>query len=163
VSEWTGRPGDRGSIPGRGKRIFPLSSMSRPDLGPTQPPVQWVLRVLSPVVKAGGDADQSPPLSVEVMNEQELYLLSALLLHGSALHHIRDLKFSRLEDVHSGFKVCGTVWNSRWTPTYKSTQCHNPRTSPWIFMSLFSLRKSYRRFRSIPRLYCRGGQLDQLQ
>jgi hypothetical protein len=26
----------------RGKRIFPLASVSRPALGPTQPPVQWV-------------------------------------------------------------------------------------------------------------------------
>jgi hypothetical protein len=48
----TGRPGDRGSIPGRGKRIFP-PSVSRPALGPTQPPVQWVSLVLSPEVKRG--------------------------------------------------------------------------------------------------------------
>jgi hypothetical protein len=38
-------PGDWGSIPGRSKRIFPLASVSRPALGPTQPPVQWVLGV----------------------------------------------------------------------------------------------------------------------
>jgi hypothetical protein len=31
----------------------PLTSVSRPALGPTQPPVQWVPRVLSPVVKRG--------------------------------------------------------------------------------------------------------------
>jgi hypothetical protein len=48
-----GRPGDRGSIPGRGERIFPLASVSRPALGPTQPPVQWVPGVLSPGVKRG--------------------------------------------------------------------------------------------------------------
>jgi hypothetical protein len=36
-----------GSIPGRGKRIFLLV------LGPTQPPVQWVQRVLSPGLKRG--------------------------------------------------------------------------------------------------------------
>jgi hypothetical protein len=46
-----GRLGDRGSIPDRGERIFPLTSVSRPALGPTQPPVQWVPRVLSPGVK----------------------------------------------------------------------------------------------------------------
>jgi hypothetical protein len=34
--------GDRGSIPGGGKGFFPLASVSRPALGPTQPPVQWV-------------------------------------------------------------------------------------------------------------------------
>jgi hypothetical protein len=35
------------SMPSRGERIFPLTSVSRPALGPTQPPVQWVLGVLS--------------------------------------------------------------------------------------------------------------------
>jgi hypothetical protein len=34
-----GRPGDWGSIPGGGKRIFPVASVSRPVLGPTQHPV----------------------------------------------------------------------------------------------------------------------------
>jgi hypothetical protein len=43
---------DRGSIPGRGKRIFPLNFESRTALGPTQPPVQWVPWVLSPGVKS---------------------------------------------------------------------------------------------------------------
>jgi hypothetical protein len=40
----------RDSIPGRGNG-FPLTSVSRPALGPTQPPVQWVPGVLSPGVK----------------------------------------------------------------------------------------------------------------
>jgi hypothetical protein len=66
-----GRPGDRGSIPGGGQRIFPLTSVFMPALGPTQPPVQWVPGVLSPGVKArpGRDADHSPPSSAEVENE----------------------------------------------------------------------------------------------
>jgi hypothetical protein len=47
--------------------------VSTPALGPTQSPVQWV-----PEGKAllGRDADHSSPSSAEVMNEQELYLLS---------------------------------------------------------------------------------------
>jgi hypothetical protein len=50
----------------RGQRIFPLSSVSRPALRPTQPPVLWV-----PGVKArpGRDADHSPLSSAEVKNE----------------------------------------------------------------------------------------------
>jgi hypothetical protein len=49
----SGRPGDRYSILGRGKRIFPLTSVSKPALGSTQALVQWVPRVLSPGVKRG--------------------------------------------------------------------------------------------------------------
>jgi hypothetical protein len=44
---------DRGSIPDRGRGFFSLAFASRPALGPTQPPVQWVPRVLSPGVKRG--------------------------------------------------------------------------------------------------------------
>jgi hypothetical protein len=36
------------SIPSRGERIFPVASVSRPALGPTLHPVQWVPGVLSP-------------------------------------------------------------------------------------------------------------------
>jgi hypothetical protein len=38
-------------FPGRGKMIFPVTSVSRPALGPTQPPVQWLPWVLSPGLK----------------------------------------------------------------------------------------------------------------
>jgi hypothetical protein len=48
-----GRPGDRGSIPGRGEIFFSVARVSRPALGPTQPPVQWVPGVLSPGLKRG--------------------------------------------------------------------------------------------------------------
>jgi hypothetical protein len=55
----------------QGQRIFPLSSVSRPALGLSEPPVQWIPGVLSPGVKArpGRDADHSPPSSAEVVNE----------------------------------------------------------------------------------------------
>jgi hypothetical protein len=57
--------------PAGSKDFFSLSSVSRPALGPTQPPVQWVPGVFSPGVKArpGRDADHSPPSSAEVENE----------------------------------------------------------------------------------------------
>jgi hypothetical protein len=55
----------------RDERIFPLTSVSRPALGPTQPPVQWVPGVLSSGVieRPGRDADHSPQSSAEVVNE----------------------------------------------------------------------------------------------
>jgi hypothetical protein len=64
----TGRPE---FDPRQGQEIFPLASVSRPALGPTQSPVQWVPGVLSPGVKArpGRNADHSPPSSAEVENE----------------------------------------------------------------------------------------------
>jgi hypothetical protein len=69
VPGWT--TGRSGFDPRRGQRIFPLASVSRPALGPTQPPVQWVPGVLSPGLKGrpGRDADLSPPSSAEVENE----------------------------------------------------------------------------------------------
>jgi hypothetical protein len=49
----------RGSNPRRGKRFF--STASRPVLGPTQPPIQWIPGALSPGVKRSGcEADRSP-------------------------------------------------------------------------------------------------------
>jgi hypothetical protein len=39
--------------PRQRQQIFPLTSVSRPVLGPTQPPVQWVPRVLSLELKRG--------------------------------------------------------------------------------------------------------------
>jgi hypothetical protein len=56
--------------PRQGQRIFLLAPASRPALGPTQPPIQWVPGVLSPGGKArpGRDTDHSPPSSAEVKN-----------------------------------------------------------------------------------------------
>jgi hypothetical protein len=54
--------------------------VSRPALGFTQPPVQWVPGGPFPGIKAlpGRDADHSPPSTAEVENESELYLLYPL-------------------------------------------------------------------------------------
>jgi hypothetical protein len=42
---------------------------SRPALGPTQPPIQWVLEAVYPEVKRPGlEADHSPLSSSEVKN-----------------------------------------------------------------------------------------------
>jgi hypothetical protein len=65
-SDWlrAGRPRGWGS--GRVKNFLFFTS-SRPALGSTQLPIQWVLGVLSLGVKRPGpEADHSPPVSTEV-------------------------------------------------------------------------------------------------
>jgi hypothetical protein len=51
-TDWT--TGRSGLDPRQGQRIFPVTSVSRPALRPTQPPVQWVPRVLIPEQSATG-------------------------------------------------------------------------------------------------------------
>jgi hypothetical protein len=52
-----------------GERNFLYSTPPRPALGPTPPPLQWVLGAVSPGVKRQGcEADFSAPSSVEVKN-----------------------------------------------------------------------------------------------
>jgi hypothetical protein len=48
---------------------FHFSMASRPALGPTQPPIQWVPGTLSPgEMRPGREADHSPLTSAEVKN-----------------------------------------------------------------------------------------------
>jgi hypothetical protein len=60
------RPRVQSSSPGKIEIV--LSSISsKPNMGPTQPPIQWVPVALSPGVKRlGRVAGHSPPSSVEV-------------------------------------------------------------------------------------------------
>jgi hypothetical protein len=55
-------------VPSLGRvKNFLFSTSSRPVLGPTRPPIQWVPGALSPVIKGlGHEADHSPPTSAEV-------------------------------------------------------------------------------------------------
>jgi hypothetical protein len=49
--------------------MFLLTTASRPALGPTQPPIEWVPGALSVGVKLSGrEANHSPPSSAEVNN-----------------------------------------------------------------------------------------------
>jgi hypothetical protein len=58
--------------------ILMQTNVSRPALGLTQPPVQWVLGVLSLELKRGQGMmlTTHPPPTAEVEKEYELYLLS---------------------------------------------------------------------------------------
>jgi hypothetical protein len=57
--------------------------VSRPDLRPTQPPIQGVPGALSLGVKRlGCEDDHSPPSSAKVKECMKLYLHSPIRLHG---------------------------------------------------------------------------------
>jgi hypothetical protein len=59
---------DPGSIP-ESARFFSSLQRSNPTLGPTQPPIQWVLRAIFRGVKwPGREADHSPASNAEVNN-----------------------------------------------------------------------------------------------
>jgi hypothetical protein len=61
----------------RGLGIFLFTTASRPALGSTQPPIQWVRGAFSLGVKRPGrEADHSPPSSAEVKECVELHLHS---------------------------------------------------------------------------------------
>jgi hypothetical protein len=61
--------GGRSSSPGSVKN-FLFSLSSRPAVGSTQPPIQWVRGVKRP----GREADHSPPTSAEVKKNVDLYI-----------------------------------------------------------------------------------------
>jgi hypothetical protein len=64
---------------------FRFSISSRPALGPTQPPIQWVQGALSPAInRQVRQADHSPPSSAEV-TKLWIYIHSPTNLHGVAL------------------------------------------------------------------------------
>jgi hypothetical protein len=67
----------RGGRPGfdfrQGQGIFLFTIGSRPNLGPTKPPIQWAPEVLSPGKnRRGREADRSPPSSAGVKNGEAI-------------------------------------------------------------------------------------------
>jgi hypothetical protein len=63
--------------------MFLFSTSSRPTLGPTESPIQWVLGALSSGVKPPGlETDHSPPSSAEDKNGGAI----PPVLHGETLH-----------------------------------------------------------------------------
>jgi hypothetical protein len=77
---------DRGFDSRQGVGIF-IFTASRPDLWPTQPPIQWVLGTLSLGIKRPGrEADHSPSSSTEVKEWVELHV------HSPNTHSWRSAK-----------------------------------------------------------------------
>jgi hypothetical protein len=56
-------------------------------VGPTKPPIQWVPGTLSPdLMRPRHEADHSPPTSAEAKKNLDLYIHSAIRLHGIVLN-----------------------------------------------------------------------------
>jgi len=69
-----------------GQGILLLATTSRPVLGTTQPPIQWVQGALSPGVKRSRrEADHSPPPSAELKNTWSYTSTPPTRLHGVVL------------------------------------------------------------------------------
>jgi hypothetical protein len=74
-----------GSSPDRGWESL-FTTVSRPALGPTQPPIQWVPGALSLGAKRPGrEADHSSQFSAEFKNAWRDTSSPAILLHGAVL------------------------------------------------------------------------------
>jgi hypothetical protein len=90
---WYGRgialayaPNDRGFESWQGLGIFLFTTASRPALGSTQPPIQWVPRAFSVGAKRPGrEADHSPPSSAEVKNAWSYTTTPPVHLNGVVL------------------------------------------------------------------------------
>jgi hypothetical protein len=89
-SDWlrAGLPGQRSLSPGRVKN-FLFSKSSRPVLGSTLPPIQWVPRTLFPGLKRPGrEADHSLPSSDEVKNIGAIRILPSYVFMVWCLNNV---------------------------------------------------------------------------
>jgi hypothetical protein len=73
----------------QGLGIFLFATTSRPVLGPSQPPIQWVPGTLFLGLKQSRhEADHSPPPSAEIKNAWSYTSIPSVpSLHGSQLKH----------------------------------------------------------------------------
>jgi hypothetical protein len=85
--------------------FFLISAASRPALGLTQAPIQWVPGALTLGIKRPGRvAEQSPPSSAEVKNEWSYTSTLPVRLNGVVLNQARDT-----------FSWCGAQLSTRTT------------------------------------------------
>jgi hypothetical protein len=84
-----GRPRDFGSIPDSDSIVFSIKS--KPALGPTRPPIQWIQGAVSREVKLQGrEAERSPPINAEIKKmwiytSTSPYFFTAKLSTGTTL------------------------------------------------------------------------------
>jgi hypothetical protein len=77
---------NRGFESRQGLRIFLFTTASRPALGATKPPIQWVAGDLSLGVKRPRrEADYSPPSNAEVKSAWNYTSTPPIRLHGVVL------------------------------------------------------------------------------
>jgi hypothetical protein len=127
-----------------GLRIFLLTTASRPALGPTHPPNQWVPGALSLGVKRPGrEADHSPPSSSEFKNAcsytsspQYVFMTRCLVKHRanftftfmasetrSKMHHTLHCELLYIIHIHNADKTSMSVLNTV-TIVILATKCN---------------------------------------
>ena len=82
-----------GNWVGQNPRPIPSQKMSRPGLGPTLPPIQWVLFSLAGG-RQGSETYASPPTRTKVKNNRSCISTPSVCLHGM----YRDIAFYRGAD-----------------------------------------------------------------
>jgi hypothetical protein len=130
-----GRPGFDSR---RRQEIF-LFSASRPALGPTQPPIEWVLGALPSVVNQPGlEVDHSPPSSADVKKGVAIPPLP-ICLHGKGKSICnRPWRPIGLCDVEAPIFSRQSAHRWRWAcRPYAPAGRHLP---PGIFLVLISVR-----------------------
>jgi hypothetical protein len=106
---------DRGFESRQGLGIFLFTTASRPTLGPTQPPIQWVPGALSLGKEwSGREADHLPPSSAEVTNAWSYTSTPPIRLHGVLLSWSTETPLPLYPDLQSfGKYTCWQILNWR--------------------------------------------------
>jgi hypothetical protein len=117
------------------KGFFLFTIASRPVLGPTQPPIQWV----PGVQRTGRESDHSPPSSAEVKNALSYTSAPAIRLHGVVLSWKRStratLPFTAVQPItcrHTNF-MGQVAMIRKLQPSQKAISC-SPHVTVFLFL-----------------------------